>query len=99
MGMPSDRQLDAPILAAEPLVRRVAAGETAVFQELMAALWEPCIGLVRASPAMRGLSATDDDAREVVTRLMSKLERDSHHESAAPHDPCVDASGAAAWRL
>jgi len=78
MGMPSDRQLDAPILAAEPLVRRVAAGETAVFQELMAALWEPCIGLVRASPAMRGLSATDDDAREVVTRLMSKLERDSH---------------------
>ncbi|NUP12290.1 MAG: sigma-70 family RNA polymerase sigma factor [Polyangiaceae bacterium] len=77
--MVDDHPHDAPLLAAEPLARRVAAGDAAAFQELMGALWEPCVGLVRRSGAMRSLSATDDDAREVVTRLMSKLERDSHH--------------------
>ncbi|MFO0551234.1 MAG: hypothetical protein U0271_22790 [Polyangiaceae bacterium] len=73
--MVEDRSLDAPLLAAEPLARRAAAGESAAFRAFMAALWDPCLGLVRGSPAMR--SATEDDAREVVTRVMARFERDS----------------------
>jgi hypothetical protein len=76
--MPDDRPHEETILAAEPLARRAATGDAAAFKRLMAALWDPCVGLVRGSPAMKGLAATDDDAREVVTRLMSKLERDAH---------------------
>lgn len=75
--MSEQQQLDQPILAAEGLARRAAAGEAGAFQELMAALWAPCFGLVRSSRAMRGLSKNEDDARDVVTRVMARLERDS----------------------
>lgn len=60
---------------AESLIAPVLAGDQA-FAELMAALWEPSMRLVGGSKAMRGLRASEDDVREVVTRLMSKLQRD-----------------------
>lgn len=68
--------LDAPLTAAEPLARRVAAGDAAAFRPLFEALWEPCLRLVRAKSALR--PANEDDAREVVTRVMGKLEQDDH---------------------
>jgi hypothetical protein len=77
--MSEKHPLDRPILAAEPLAARVAAGEEGAFRGLMAALWEPCVGLVGKSPAMRALSASEDDQREVATRVMAKLERDGGH--------------------
>ncbi len=60
---------------AEPLVDAVLhhGGD---FGQLMAALWEPSLRLVAGSKAMRGLKASEDDVREVVTRLMAKLQRD-----------------------
>lgn len=76
--MPEDRPHEEAILAAEPIARRAAGGDAGAFKQLMAALWDPCVALVRGSAAMKGLAANDDDAREVVTRLMSKLERDGH---------------------
>ena len=79
--------LDTPILAAEPIVRRVAAGEWALFPEVMRALWEPCARLVRSSSAMR--SSTEDDARDVVTGLMAKLEHDDHRALRLYVDWCT----------
>ncbi|MBL8741239.1 MAG: sigma-70 family RNA polymerase sigma factor [Myxococcales bacterium] len=76
--MPEERPHEETIRAAEPLARRAASGDSAAFKQLMAALWDPCVALVRGSAAMRSLGAGDDDAREVVTRLMAKLERDEH---------------------
>lgn len=74
--MTASSPLDAPLTAAEPLARRVAAGDGAAFRLLFEALWEPCLRLVRAKSALR--PANEDDAREVVTRLMGKLEQDDH---------------------
>lgn len=74
--MTEPRPLDERILAAEALARRAVAGEAGVFRALMAALWDPCLALARASRVMR--SSNEDDAREVVTELMAKLERDEH---------------------
>lgn len=72
----SGHPLDAPIEAAAPLAVRAAAGDPAAFRELIGALWEPSLRLVKASAAMRALSATEDDAREVATAVMTRLERD-----------------------
>ncbi len=74
--MAEKRPQDERILAAEGLARRAATGDGGAFRALMAALWDPCLGLVRSSRAMR--SSSEDDAREVVTELMEKLERDDH---------------------
>jgi uncharacterized protein (DUF2267 family) len=60
---------------AEPLVEAVLRGDED-FGQLMVALWEPSMRLVGGSKAMRGLRASEDDVREVVTRLMTKLQRD-----------------------
>ena len=68
--------LDAPLLAAEPLARRVAAGDAAAFRALFELLWEPCLRFARGQSALRG--ASEDDVREVVTRFIAKLEQEEH---------------------
>lgn len=70
--------LDQPIIDATSSALRAAVGGEGAFQELMAALWDPCVRLVGRSAAMRGLDASEDDVREVVTRVMTKLERHEH---------------------
>ncbi len=72
----TENDKDQALRDAEPLARKAAAGDSGAFREMMAALWEPTQRLVGGSSAMRGLNASDDDVREVVTRLMAKLERD-----------------------
>ncbi len=69
---------DDPLAQARPLAERIAAGEAAVFPQLMATLWQPCLRLIAGSRAMRGLAAGEDDVREVATRVMSRLDRDAY---------------------
>lgn len=61
-----------------PLAERVAAGEVAAFSHLVEAVWEPCLRLVAGSRAMRGMGASEDDVRDVATRVMTRLARDDH---------------------
>ncbi|MEZ4437677.1 MAG: hypothetical protein R3B72_01195 [Polyangiaceae bacterium] len=72
----ADHDRDEALLAALPLAQRVASGDAEAFRELMLVLWEPSLRLIGGSAAMRGLGTGDDEVREVVTRLMAKLERD-----------------------
>jgi hypothetical protein len=58
---------------AEQLALSAADGSVEAARDLIGVLWPMWLRLVKASPAMRGMQATDDDVANVLLRLVEKI--------------------------
>lgn len=56
----------------------VLAGRPGAFPHLVERLWPLLIDLGKGSRALRASATPEDDAREIATRLVEKLQRDDH---------------------
>jgi DNA-directed RNA polymerase specialized sigma24 family protein len=61
---------------AETLALRIAAGDTDAFEPLVAMLWPEWLAIVRASRTMGRRGRSDDDVRDVASRLLARLKQD-----------------------